>query len=102
MPSTPTFIRVARNRSLRANVMWTNPLVKILRPIAGYGSYRNLRGLRFLPMPVIQTRPEPLYVDRPKGTRRTLVLRQMVCAVVDFAAFQVVVEPRAVHHGELP
>jgi hypothetical protein len=29
------------------------------------------------------------------------IFREMVCAVVDFATFQVVVEPRAVHHGEL-
>src|ERR1700761_7375711 len=69
-PSTPTFIRLARNRSLRASVMRTNPLVK---------TYRR------------------------KGNRpgRTLVLREMVCAVVDFAALEVVVEPRSVDHGEL-
>ena len=42
-PSTPTFIRLARNRSLRANVMWTSPLVKIVRRIAADASYRDSR-----------------------------------------------------------
>src|ERR1700761_3419922 len=65
-PSTPTFIRLARNRSLRASVMRTDPLVK---------TYRRQR-------------------------RRASVLGEMVCAIVDFAALEVVVEPRAVDHCE--
>src|ERR1700733_835469 len=45
-PSTPTFIRWARNRSLRANVMWPNPLVKTCRLIARCRGKRNPRRLR--------------------------------------------------------
>src|ERR1700761_2263042 len=66
-PSTPTFIRLARNRSLRASVMRTDPLVK---------TYRRER-------------------------RSASVLGEMVCAVVDFATLEVVVEPRTVDHREL-
>jgi hypothetical protein len=57
-PSKPIFRRLARNRSLRASVMWINSLVKILRPIADYGRYRNPLSRKVAEMSAVRNRLE--------------------------------------------